>query len=450
MPFLDSVSLFLSFAIATLLGCMLLALFRLSASLGFRTQSASSHTPSHITTLNLNNALRRRSTLKPQASPYYRYLGTRTHLPTSDSRTLPPTTMFITAVKKHTAATPAPAPPPASKQQLLANSFTQAHTHAAPKSAQSTAVGARTLSTLSGNAGKYIAAVPERSTPGRGVHGIKRTSSGLAKALSQEDSFDYTSINSSDWENELPVTMSGQASWAPQDAVFFDESDFDSEINLDVEDPATRATVQYPTLPTIATTPSRGAAYTKSPVKLKSSQLAPKSSPPIPWSSSPPEHFVPLPQVQQAAPEKTKRRTLPWLQKSQPSQVPVKKEAHSDEENDTTRPRKRRSTEATSDMNSTPLPTKVKSEYLWDTTQSAIKEQQKNLREANKLAVKANKGTDDDVNAAIEKKKKNTVHRIFLSEEQTQVLNLVTEYKKSVFFTGSAGECCRKIIEFPC
>ncbi len=38
------------------------------------------------------------------------------------------------------------------------------------------------------------------------------------------------------------------------------------------------------------------------------------------------------------------------------------------------------------------------------------------------------------------KKKKNTVHRIFLSEEQQNVLNLVTEYKKSVFFTGSAGE----------
>jgi ATP-dependent DNA helicase PIF1 len=40
---------------------------------------------------------------------------------------------------------------------------------------------------------------------------------------------------------------------------------------------------------------------------------------------------------------------------------------------------------------------------------------------------------------AIKKKKKNTIHKIFLSEEQQNVLNLVAEYKKSVFFTGSAG-----------
>jgi ATP-dependent DNA helicase PIF1 len=47
----------------------------------------------------------------------------------------------------------------------------------------------------------------------------------------------------------------------------------------------------------------------------------------------------------------------------------------------------------------------------------------------------------DDLQEAMKKKKRtNTVHRIFLSEEQQNVLNLVTEYKKSVFFTGSAGK----------
>jgi ATP-dependent DNA helicase PIF1 len=57
--------------------------------------------------------------------------------------------------------------------------------------------------------------------------------------------------------------------------------------------------------------------------------------------------------------------------------------------------------------------------------------------------MKANDGTEDELKKAIEQRKKDTVHRIFLSEEQKHILNLVVNEGKSVFFTGSAGECVR-------
>jgi ATP-dependent DNA helicase PIF1 len=124
---------------------------------------------------------------------------------------------------------------------------------------------------------------------------------------------------------------------------------------------------------------------------------------------------------------------LPWIQKS--SQTVAKGEP----EPESSRPRKRRSAEAASAVEATPVKKEAKSDYPWNTTQSAIKQQQKNLRDQHK-AIKATGGNDEDVKEAIKKKKKNTVHRIFLSEEQQHVLNLVVECKKSVFFTGSAGK----------
>ena len=57
----------------------------------------------------------------------------------------------------------------------------------------------------------------------------------------------------------------------------------------------------------------------------------------------------------------------------------------------------------------------------------------KELRETNK---KMKLEETDAIKAAIQKKK---LPAMFLSEEQQHVLKLVTEFKKSVFFTGSAG-----------
>lgn len=86
----------------------------------------------------------------------------------------------------------------------------------------------------------------------------------------------------------------------------------------------------------------------------------------------------------------------------------------------------------------TPLPKdKANSPYPWNKTASAVKEEQKRLRQGHKKLVKDNEGGSEK--SDMKKKGRETVAKVFLSEEQTSVLNLVAEQKKSVFFTGSAG-----------
>lgn len=86
----------------------------------------------------------------------------------------------------------------------------------------------------------------------------------------------------------------------------------------------------------------------------------------------------------------------------------------------------------------TPLPKdKASSSFPWNTTASAVKEEQKRLRQGHKKLVKDNEAGPDK--SAMKMKGRETVAKVFLSDEQRSVLNLVTEQKKSVFFTGSAG-----------
>ena len=87
----------------------------------------------------------------------------------------------------------------------------------------------------------------------------------------------------------------------------------------------------------------------------------------------------------------------------------------------------------------TPLPKdKANSPYPWNKTASAVKEEQKRLRQGHKKLVKDNEGGSEELNMK-KKGRETVVAKVFLSEEQTSVLNLVAEQKKSVFFTGSAG-----------
>ena len=86
--------------------------------------------------------------------------------------------------------------------------------------------------------------------------------------------------------------------------------------------------------------------------------------------------------------------------------------------------------------------------------EAAIAELTKTLGKNTKRALKSVRVAADVAQAANpvkgkknKKKKKNTIHKIFLSEEQQNVLNLVTEYKKSVFFTGSAGIWSKLFVE---
>ncbi|USP78436.1 mitochondrial dna helicase [Curvularia clavata] len=328
-------------------------------------------------------------------------------------------TMFKQAVQVHDAiASPSPSNS-ACKQASLANSFHRTGSTQTP-SAHSSGYGAKQ---------NNIVGLPKPSASN--AQGIKRTAAGLAKSLSSHDNdFEYQSVSIGDIDKEnkppaafnMPSTGSGILETA-----LFDEDDFDSDVDLDVEDPSTKGTVTYPTLPSVPSTNSGDSGYDS---KTRAADTKPEldSSQPIPWSSSPVEHFR---TPKKSEPLRVKRRTLPWQQSQQTQPL--------QEDDEIEPPKKRQSTEPEKTV-STPAPKASTSQYLWNTTASGLKQQQKAFRENMKAQTKSNPGTDDDVaKEAIKKKKSNAVARIFLSEEQQNVLKLVVDYKKSVFFTGSAG-----------
>lgn len=334
--------------------------------------------------------------------------------------------MFNQAVNRHNATIPPPASHIASKQQSLGTSF------ARNGSGLSKTASPLASTTKQNGAGSFA-----RSSYNQGT---KRTSSGLAKTLDfHEEIVDYPTLNMAamEKENHVPAATNASARGSNNGlaTALFDEDDFDSDIDLDVEDPATKGTVTYPKLPQRGSSDSRDSGYQSHPPPAAQARVELDSSQPIPWSSSPLEHFK-TPQKKEPPKPRNKRAFLPWSQ-NQKAASSQEVDDQIVEEEELPRPKKRQSTEPRAEVVATPKP---KSQYPWNTTQSALKLQQKNLREANKKQAKENDVSVDDLKEAVKKRKKNTVHRIFLSEEQQNVLNLVTEYKKSVFFTGSAGE----------
>ncbi|CAD0046291.1 unnamed protein product [Aureobasidium pullulans] len=284
----------------------------------------------------------------------------------------------------------------------------------------------------------------------KSINGLKRTHSGLAKTFGTPASFD---------DATQPVVCA-----VPEvtNSEYFDADDFDDDFDLDdliVEEPKAKKpapkssisknSIQYPVLPKITaaqsspfypTLPRRqvhdsGTGNDSGYISGEHTQEQPAtdnfgSSAPLPWSSSPTEHFNPPPNASSirrfaynsnngpaaprvpptSAPVKTepaaasKRRTLPWL-KQEPTQ--------SEQDMKTIPPSKRRVVDAT------PVQTSKKSALPWNTTASAIKEQKTSLPKS--------------------KSRKNAVARVFLSDEQQHVLDLISEKKKAVFFTGAAG-----------
>ena len=293
--------------------------------------------------------------------------------------------------------------------------------------------------------------------------GMKRTASGLAKAC--DGAFD-----DGPGSRQHPITISGAAGQnvgrvQVTQNEFVDENDFDSDIDLDMEEPVSKKVaptypslpqqdrrastpkpVVYPTLPRqqqAQTTLSRNIDSGYGSVEPNTMKSVPASSAPLPWSSSPAEHLEPAqkfsgkpfmyqpgaqsaqngPPPPQAQPKATKRRTLPWLQEEEVENAPPAASSMS---------------KAKSGVDFTPLPKdNKKSMYPWNTTASAVKEQQKKHREDSKRAMKKHGPDEDTMRKA--KTAQQRPARVFLSEEQQHVLNLVLEKKKSVFFTGSAG-----------
>lgn len=339
---------------------------------------------------------------------------------------------------------------------------------------------------------------PSRSTSWSTTGGVKRTHSGLAKALSSHGTFEEAPKPNSQQrpiviDENSPITLT-----APKvtSCEYFDEDDFDDDLDLEFEDPSTKTSL-YPTLPKTTVSPPQQTFYPTLPKQhphvtniaetrdrdsgygsaLPDTAIEEPvgSSAPLPWSSSPAEHHAapsltaslkqyaysngPAPARPQAAtttlvaaaPKPTaKRRTLPWMQE----QNRIDEQTSQADQNGPPSPKrsmnppmsrepfkpvvKRRLSDA-----STPMQASKKSAYPWNSTASAIKEQQKLIREQNKkkteTKMKVNEATAEAIVKAKRAKSRATVARVFLSDEQQHVLDLVTESKKSVFFTGSAG-----------
>jgi ATP-dependent DNA helicase PIF1 len=264
--------------------------------------------------------------------------------------------------------------------------------------------------------------------------------------------------------------------------VHFDENDFDddADLDLDVDYPIPSATsMAAPPKPPSQRPGAQSQSSYNLPQQSRSIQRtnapqAPSSSAQT-WSSSPPSHMAPPPGAlarwqheQQTAREAVldedadivsrpaKRRTLPWAQKkaeedeiaarnadraellasratSDPSPPPTcfrcRKEGHY------IRNCPNRGKGIGTEWEFTPIP-KDKS-MPWNTTASAVKEQQRQFKDKQKKAKKIGE-------AALEafedhNRKKVAMAPITLSEEQQRVLDLVVNQQKSVFFTGSAG-----------
>ena len=184
--------------------------------------------------------------------------------------------------------------------------------------------------------------------------------------------------------------------------VYFNENDFDDDLVIDLTGTPPSSglpPVQYPQLNRTASE----VIYPTLPTDAKEQPLAaPPSSAPIPWSSSPPE-----------PPRPSKRRTVPWLDKDNKPKGET-----------FTKPKKE---------TFTPLPKdKPTEKYPWNRTASALRDEQKALRQRNKD--RQQKKIDLSKQTSNGKR----VPETFLSEEQRQIVEVVNQ-GKSVFFTGSAG-----------
>ncbi|RBR09823.1 uncharacterized protein FIESC28_09702 [Fusarium coffeatum] len=216
-----------------------------------------------------------------------------------------------------------------------------------------------------------------------------------------------------------------------QAAVFFNESDFSDDDDLDLDFKAPSA---LPTLPPAANTPTKRIANESMAPPPPTSTQTDKT---IPWSSSPPSHFLPPArnasvtstmanismkrdssgdQDDVPAPKKAKKRVLPQSFKQEEAddeyghQAPV-----------------------------TQTPNNKKKDFL-NPTASAVKEQKKqfrNQRQQEQPAANTDLSMGEIQEVTTSHSKGNFA--ISLSEEQRHVLDLVVNKNQSVFFTGAAG-----------
>lgn len=243
---------------------------------------------------------------------------------------------------------------------------------------------------------------------------------------------------------------------ALHDAVFFDEGDFEDDGDLDFDDsivyelpshsfgsspnsfrappppppsvpPPFGESTREPREPTPPTKRAYTSINDKHPAKNNTRFQLPNSSAPLPWSSSPVEHLGPparptprvpveiinlIDEAEAEAPKK--KRRIPWQTGAvAPSRgalpPPIAPPSRSSRTSKT-------------------------QQYPWDMTAS-------DLKKASNVTRKEKRNMSTTTEGATKKTKALKQGKLMLSDEQSHVLDLVLESKKSVFFTGSAGSC---------
>ena len=264
---------------------------------------------------------------------------------------------------------------------------------------------------------------------------LKRTASEISGGSSSWGSQEETGIRSRAGDFVRSSQVSRLESL--HGPVVFDENDFEDDNNINLDDdelPVLKRAKQSP--------PESSTSRLPPPIsKTKAIPQTPVGSTPLAWSSSPSSHFqMPAPKVPLPAPKPansantSKRQSLPWIEAG--------KETRDEDSATSGRPIPIQDAVVRSEKHelaSTPL-SKVEahSPSLWNKTASAIKEEQKRLRQSNKKLIKTSEGATEKAILA-KKKRRDTMARVFLSDEQKEVLDLLAGKKKSVFFTGSAG-----------
>ena len=243
-------------------------------------------------------------------------------------------------------------------------------------------------------------------------------------------------------------------------AVYFDENDFDDDVDLDleVEDPinkgrlsASKAAITLPLEGGTVLPKDMGAATSSAPLAWSSSPLQHKATPPnanlirrakdVNGSDESQSTTTTVPNELDSNPRSSKRRVLPWLADGDNEVVEEAGRgppAHVQRISDRHRAGRAQPQQRNGEF--TPLPKDDQHfQYSWNKTASAMKEEQKKLRQANKRLVKSNDASDENLKKSIRAKRRDALEKLFLSEEQQRILKLVVESGKSIFFTGSAG-----------
>ena len=214
--------------------------------------------------------------------------------------------------------------------------------------------------------------------------------------------------------------------------VTFDENDFDDDDNIDLNEDT--LVVKRESLP------SSNSSHLLPEVSTRTISQAPSSSAPLPWSSSPLDHHQSLqPKRQPEGPppaKSVKRRALPWNNVQSASGTEANTKTPQNQLHDKISGLKYSNDEDMDRPEVDSTRRKFNSPYPWNKTASALKEEQKRLRQGHKRHIKDIESKDVE---AVAKKKRESMATVFLSDEQKLVMKLVAENKKSVFFTGSAG-----------